>query len=566
MKSTFKLLTLQTGKGASTPTAITATSGSGQSANCAAAYANPLVATITPALSGISVTFTAPATGPSGTFASTSTNTESALTVAGVATSSVFTANTTFNGAYNVVASVGALSCNFSLTNRESPAQLLAAAPGIVQWWSTESVLWQDAARTVPAGADGDPVAVPDNLVAGGATASQATDAARPILRIIGGQKTFQLFYGSGWVTGSLVPYPSKRGCIFITLRPLSGNAYSVIAATYNQAGTNFICYFSQSGPTKYKFYDGTFRNAAQFDTVNTAYIFQFWRNGDTSMKFYRNATLADTLTLANAQPSTLPLYLGGSSFGYEFIGFINDIILTGDIDDTQRQTILTYLSGRPAPVYSGLYGNCVGYGDSITAGDGASDAAHRWLNIVASDTKSRMLFVVNSGIAGTVLQNTVQNSVAVIGGAATNNGQDTLTARVLAYNPARVLVLYGLNDLRLNDAAFTTTTFQNALSAVVDAIIANGTPAAQIVLGSPPYVNPANYATFAAPFNGGSTVKHQAYRDAVAAVATAKGTRYIDIYQAMIDGGGNTLLSADNLHPNDTGHAVIAAAFLSVL
>jgi hypothetical protein len=108
--------------------AITATSGSGQSATTGAAFAAPLVATVTsggsPA-SGVSVTFTAPASGASGTFATSTpgaTDTETTNS-SGVATSQVFTANSTA-GAYTVTASAtgAAASASFSLTNTAAVA------------------------------------------------------------------------------------------------------------------------------------------------------------------------------------------------------------------------------------------------------------------------------------------------------------------------------------------------------------------------------------------------------------------------------------------------------------
>jgi hypothetical protein len=105
--------------------AVSATSGSGQSAVISTAFTNPLVATVVDSggnpvpVAGVSVTFTAPATGASGTFASNSTATEIDTTNAsGVATSSAFTANATVGGPYNVTAtSTGLTSANFSLTN-----------------------------------------------------------------------------------------------------------------------------------------------------------------------------------------------------------------------------------------------------------------------------------------------------------------------------------------------------------------------------------------------------------------------------------------------------------------
>jgi hypothetical protein len=103
---------------------LTATSGGGQSATISTAFTNPLVATVTDAhsnpVSGVSVTFTAPASGASGLFATTPPAiTDTEVTGSnGQATSQIFTANSTAGGPYNVVASSGALtSVNFAETN-----------------------------------------------------------------------------------------------------------------------------------------------------------------------------------------------------------------------------------------------------------------------------------------------------------------------------------------------------------------------------------------------------------------------------------------------------------------
>ncbi len=106
---------------------ITATGGTPQSAAVNTAFTNPLAATVVDSnsnpVSGVVVTFTAPASGASGTFASNSTATETETTNAsGVATSSTFTANATVGGPYTVTASTGALTpVNFSLTNTVPP-------------------------------------------------------------------------------------------------------------------------------------------------------------------------------------------------------------------------------------------------------------------------------------------------------------------------------------------------------------------------------------------------------------------------------------------------------------
>jgi hypothetical protein len=104
------------------PATITATSGGGQSATVGSAFAAPLVATVTDQngnpVSGVSVTFTAPASGAGGTF-STGQTTITGTTDANGQVSATFTANTRA-GTYSVTASVAGVStpASFSLTNK----------------------------------------------------------------------------------------------------------------------------------------------------------------------------------------------------------------------------------------------------------------------------------------------------------------------------------------------------------------------------------------------------------------------------------------------------------------
>lgn len=118
---------------------ITATSGGNQSAPVGTPFTNQLAATVmtggTPT-SGVSVTFTAPASGASGTFATSTpgaTDTETTNS-SGVATSQVFTANTTV-GAYTVTAAATGAStpASFGLTNAAGAAANLKATSGTPQ-------------------------------------------------------------------------------------------------------------------------------------------------------------------------------------------------------------------------------------------------------------------------------------------------------------------------------------------------------------------------------------------------------------------------------------------------
>ena len=202
-----------------------------------------------------------------------------------------------------------------------------------------------------------------------------------------------------------------------------------------------------------------------------------------------------------------------------------------------------------------------VAFGDSVTAGLAASDSTHRWTNIVAV---SKGYLLTNSGLPGTVLQNTPQDIVPELGSAIINNGRDTYSERMIKYNPDIVFILYGLNDILFAGPSFTTENFGHDLGEVIDGLLETGISAKNIIIGSPPYVK--NYTSGSASWNGGSVTKHLQYVAKCSAVAASKGTKYVNVYQWMIDHGGNALLGNDGIHPNDSGHSVIADAFLCVL
>jgi len=195
-------------------------------------------------------------------------------------------------------------------------------------------------------------------------------------------------------------------------------------------------------------------------------------------------------------------------------------------------------------------------FGDSITAGAGASTTANRWSTLVAS---AEGFSEENLGIGGTVLQNSLGNS-----GNGLDNGRDRYTS-ILSLFPNRIYIMYGLNDLRLNDPAITVANFQNDLLEVVAGLLSAGHHGGNIILCSPPYMKPTFYSQYA-PYDGGSEAKHEQYADAVQAVAAAKKCVYVDIYRQMRDNGGDALITNDGVHPNDSGHAFIRDVLLNVV
>ncbi len=149
------------------PTSIAASEGTPQSAGVNATFATALRATVTLAsglpVSGATITFTAPSSGASGTFAPNASTIATATTNAsGVVTAPVFTANSTI-GSYAVTATVVGIStpASFSLTNSPttpaisalSASSAIAGSPGFVLtvtgsgFLSGAAVLWNGSSR-----------------------------------------------------------------------------------------------------------------------------------------------------------------------------------------------------------------------------------------------------------------------------------------------------------------------------------------------------------------------------------------------------------------------------------
>lgn len=123
---------------AAAPASITAASGTPQSAQLGAAFASPLVALVKDSsgnpVSGASVTFTAPASGASGVFPGGVLTYTASTNASGLATSAVFTANST-QGSYSVLASVSGVAtpASFALTNVQRAAASVTASGGTPQ-------------------------------------------------------------------------------------------------------------------------------------------------------------------------------------------------------------------------------------------------------------------------------------------------------------------------------------------------------------------------------------------------------------------------------------------------
>jgi hypothetical protein len=116
---------------------LTTHAGDHQAAPVNATFATALAARVTDAFgnprSGVSVVFTAPASGASGTFANDTATTSATTNARGIATATDFTAGTTA-GSYRVAATVsGATAGSFALTNTYGTAATVTALDGSSQ-------------------------------------------------------------------------------------------------------------------------------------------------------------------------------------------------------------------------------------------------------------------------------------------------------------------------------------------------------------------------------------------------------------------------------------------------
>ncbi len=200
--------------------AIAVSSGSPQSATVHSAFSAPLVAKVTDsggnAVSGVTVTFTAPTSGPSGSFATCSggnpsaNECEVATNSSGLATSSVFTANTVAGGPYTVTAATSGVSgtANFSLTNNPSTATQLAFSTGAVSGPASSSatlgpitVQLEDTYGNVAVASANTVVNLTSNS-ARGIFASMSGGTTTTSVTILSGSSSATFFYGDA-IAGS---------------------------------------------------------------------------------------------------------------------------------------------------------------------------------------------------------------------------------------------------------------------------------------------------------------------------------------------------------------------------
>lgn len=223
----------------------------------------------------------------------------------------------------------------------------------------------------------------------------------------------------------------------------------------------------------------------------------------------------------------------------------------TVNIGKDSSWSTMTFMSIELPPFVAARY-NMTAIGDSITVGQGATTPstggyAPRLANYIN-------VSLVNRGIGGVLLQNSIGNT-----GNGTNNIRDRYVNDVHPNQSDVIIIAGGVNDIFLNNASVTALDYKNDIKEMIGLSVQAGYNKRSIIVLTPFYVKPSQYALSAPPFNGGSVARHEAFVKAAIDAVKETGAFYIDIYTAMLNGGGDSLIGSDGVHPNDAGHIFIA-------
>lgn len=197
--------------------------------------------------------------------------------------------------------------------------------------------------------------------------------------------------------------------------------------------------------------------------------------------------------------------------------------------------------------------------GDSYIAGFGV--LAYQRMSTVAAGKLNAI--EVNLGVGGSTVE---EQSPTMPFGVSSYVAR---RATIPVYNSHYLaLVINGsINDPTLNSANYNVTNYTADLGTnIVDyAVSVRGWPAGKILLVSQPYKSPTSYVSR----NGNpaaTDVINISFANATKAVATAKGTRYLDQYNLLKNNGGKLLEQVDSLHLNPSGHRIVGNAIANAV
>lgn len=380
----------------------------------------------------------------------------------------------------------------------------------------------------------------------------------------------YRLTFAGGWTHSSTGATPNGSNAYADThLSPsVSFTASNANFGRYNGSSSNsgvelgvanagnsatWACFTNYGGTTAYNTVNAYGVSVA--DNVGLG-LYCTNRNSGNITNGFRNGIQVDTGT-ETAAVLTDSFYYGAMNQGGSASFFDVKQIRCGHFMDglTNAENLVWYniiqamqvALGRPSQI-------AVFYGDSVTAGVGATTSNLRWSSLVCAYKGWQE---VNNGIAGTTLQSAVPVDVI-----AATNMYDRRTT-IPTYNStlhSALFISYGINDCGLNFATYSVANFTTQLTAIVNhANATKGWPMDKIVIQCSTFVNPAAWNFYEAygVLIDADTTRFVSIQTAAYGVALLLGNIFLNPYQTMIDNGGLTLLN-DDRHPNDAGYLVI--------
>ena len=187
-------------------------------------------------------------------------------------------------------------------------------------------------------------------------------------------------------------------------------------------------------------------------------------------------------------------------------------------------------------------------FGDSITDGDGSSNG-----DGYRGRLETRLVQQLNRA---NVSRNGNQGTTSAEGAA-------RIGAWLRDFRPAYMLILYGTNDWNQSacNSDISTCFTQASIRSMVQQTKANGSlPVVSTII-------PANTG-YDARVPPDRNVRIQQMNDQIRAVCQAEGCPVAESYNAFMTAAGGNLRSlyVDHIHPNDTGHDLIAQSFFEAI
>lgn len=265
--------------------------------------------------------------------------------------------------------------------------------------------------------------------------------------------------------------------------------------------------------------------------TGNRRVVLTFKRDGATVEVWYNDRKVI-TSSSWSGQASLIGNIMGLSwNNGWSINGACQSAVVSSAFhSDAQTQDIVSGLYNQYNLASETAIDSIVGIGDSNTVGSGTNSY------LVALSTNKALSFT-NLGISGcylTPLGGTVANSVY---------------ARYMTQLESRpktdwIILCAGTNDISLGSVS--SANYELYLNEIINELVNTYQyQANRIIICSPPYQR-----------DGANAASLVAYNNVCSSIATTYGTQYFDLYSAILNGGGNSLLS-DNLHLNASGQTI---------